>query len=98
MDKILEEIKEERKSQDKTWGDQSWKSDSVWGNILSEENGEVAKNVLEHKSLMSLKTELIQVASVAVAWIEALDKRMKAAEIATQQKSERLKQQIENEG
>jgi NTP pyrophosphatase (non-canonical NTP hydrolase) len=46
--------------------------------VLSEEFGEVAREVSEHltgKRLASvrLRTELIQIAAVCVAWVEALD-------------------------
>lgn len=48
--------------------------------VLTEEVGEVARAVLEHMELVNdlgdtdLRKELVQVAAVAVAWIEALDK------------------------
>lgn len=41
--------------------------------VLSEECGEVARAVLDlHPNDDQLRTELIQVAAVAVAWLEAL--------------------------
>jgi NTP pyrophosphatase (non-canonical NTP hydrolase) len=46
--------------------------------VLSEEVGEVARALLEasdlsnHKNYVELRKELIQVAAVAVAWIESL--------------------------
>ena len=48
--------------------------------VLVEEVGEAARAVLEKRRLANdthgkeLRTELVQVAAVAVAWIEALDK------------------------
>lgn len=42
--------------------------------ILTEEVGEVAKAICE-KDADQLQTELIQVAAVAVAWLEALERK-----------------------
>lgn len=39
--------------------------------VLTEECGEVARAVLEHDD-SNLRTELIQVAAVAVAWLESM--------------------------
>lgn len=47
--------------------------------VLTEELGEVARAILEGRGL---RDELVQVAAVAVAWIEALDKSTPAAETA----------------
>ncbi len=90
MENVLNDIREERARQDAKWGDQSGHSDYVWNAILGEEAGEVAKAVLEHEIayamledirdelvLGDIRDELVQVAAVAVAWIEALDKRRK---------------------
>ncbi len=46
-------------------------TDIVKAAVLSEECGEVARAVLDFK-LDDLRTELVQVAAVAVAWLEAL--------------------------
>jgi len=82
--KILQEISDERLRQDNKWGVQQH-PDLYWLAILTEEVGEVAKELcdlaytLEHQSLdifiydairEKIKKELIQVAAVAVAWIE----------------------------
>lgn len=64
---IFTEVILEREAQDRRWGEQNHR-DSVWLAILTEEVGEAAKAVLEEKNLME---ELIQVASVAVAWEES---------------------------
>lgn len=40
--------------------------------VLTEELGEVAKALLQEHHIDELETELIQVAAVAFAWIEAL--------------------------
>jgi NTP pyrophosphatase (non-canonical NTP hydrolase) len=44
----------------------------IWALILGEEVGEVNKAVLE--SGIGVREELIQVAAVAVAWAEAIDR------------------------
>lgn len=41
--------------------------------VLGEEFGEVAREVVEHGDDRELRKELVQVAAVAVAWIEAID-------------------------
>lgn len=38
--------------------------------VLSEECGEVARAVLDHAPAADLRDELVQVAAVAVAWLE----------------------------
>jgi hypothetical protein len=43
----------------------------TWEHILTEEWGEV----LEESDVVKLRAELIQVAAVAVAWVEAIDRR-----------------------
>jgi len=79
MAKIFSNILSERKRQQVKWGDQSGNLNVVWSTILTEEVGEAAKAVLqldfEHGDTREeLRNELIQVAAVAVAWVEALDK------------------------
>jgi hypothetical protein len=49
---------------------------ATWMHILREESFEAFAEV---KDLKRLRKELIQVAAVAVVWIEALDKRIEAA-------------------
>ncbi len=73
MDRIFKLIVAERKAQDARWGPQTGNADTVWMTILTEEVGEVAKAVLERE--WELQDELIQVAAVAVAWLEALENR-----------------------
>lgn len=84
--KILAEIEAERKAQDAKWGEQNH-SPIEWSAILTEECGEVAKEALEFhfqrekntaewsaQKLQSYRKELIQVAAVAVAMIESLER------------------------
>jgi len=59
--------------------------DPSWMSVLVEEVGEVAKAICDHRHLgaiadpeslaAELRTELIQVAAMAVAWIDAIDLR-----------------------
>jgi NTP pyrophosphatase (non-canonical NTP hydrolase) len=41
--------------------------------VLTEEVGEVAKELIEGENKVNLRTELIQVAAVAIRWIEYLE-------------------------
>ncbi|MDP2735630.1 MAG: hypothetical protein Q8P12_05490 [bacterium] len=68
---ILEEVFVERCRQEEKWGYQDHYP-GVWSLILSEEVGESAKAALEHNA-EDYRKELIQVAAVAVAAIEAQD-------------------------
>lgn len=68
---IWQDICQERKRQDEIWGADRNQSGYVWNAILTEEVGEVAKEVLE-EDVERLYTELVQVAASAVAWMEAI--------------------------
>lgn len=66
-------IRDERDRQDKKWGTQRKQPDTIWLAILVEEVGEAAEAILEGPGDMrDLETELVQVAAVATAWIEAI--------------------------
>lgn len=68
-------IDEERKWQDQKWGREpdGWTSHPlVKLAVLTEEVGEAAKACLEGKRL-DAHAELVQVAAVAVAWLESFD-------------------------
>jgi len=73
------EILRERCAQDAKWGEQNHPP-LQWLAILTEEVGELAKEVNEHhwreqpNTLTKLRAELVQVAAVAVAWLECLDR------------------------
>jgi NTP pyrophosphatase (non-canonical NTP hydrolase) len=79
MERALTAVSIERRAQIEQWGDQSGHPDTTWLAILTEEVGEAAQAVLHDKfggkAAGELRWELIQVAAVAVAWIEAIDKR-----------------------
>lgn len=70
---ILEEVAKERKRQDRLWGEQNH-TPREWIGILGEEFGEVCKEINEVGAETSYRIELIQVAAVAVAMIECLDR------------------------
>jgi len=77
---VLREVRHERRRQDAKWGDQSGNPDLVWSAVLTEETGEVAQAILKTqfeggKTIADVREELVQVAAVAVAHVEAIDKR-----------------------
>jgi len=74
---LLQDILKERIFQDKKWGVQSHK-DLKWLSILVEEVGEVSKSILEGGAD---KYELIQVAAVALAWLECLARKQESKTI-----------------
>ncbi len=62
-----------RKEQDKKWGEiPRYINGHKWINILGEEVGEVHEAIL-NEDIENLKDELIDVAAVAVAWVEEID-------------------------
>jgi len=80
--RVLEDVIKERKYQDKKWGEQNHYP-FKYNNILGEEFGEACKAANEaydwkngywSKSLKHYRKELIQVAAVAVAIVECLDR------------------------
>lgn len=78
---VLDLVAEERKRQDKKWGEQNHHP-MEWLAILGEEVGEANKAALEAHfdgyertgNLSDYREELIQVAAVAVAMVECLDR------------------------
>lgn len=74
---VLVEVAVERARQDDQWGEQNHDG-PVYLAILAEEVGEVAKAIVEHrygdKLPIHIREELVQVAAVAVAMIEAFDR------------------------
>lgn len=87
---IMQEILEERKKQDEKWGEQNH-SPEIWSLILTEEVGEAAQAMLEaHFNAQvsqrkrgdsrwdDARSELIQVAAVAVAMIASLDRNQRS--------------------
>lgn len=79
QDKIFEYIADERIRQYEKWGPQ-YHQDNTWVMILMEEVGEVAKSIVDRVNnadskahLADMKKEIVQVAAVAVAWLECLE-------------------------
>jgi len=80
MQGIIDAIKRERHLQDGIWGEQNHPND-MWAVILGEEYGEVCNAVLAQPlCTMSLKSELVQVAAVAIAWLECIEQRERASD------------------
>lgn len=75
---VLEEVRAERVAQDKKWGEQNHVN-LYWAGILMEEVGETAKAIIEGDADSRVREELVQVAAVAVSWIECLDRKKAAA-------------------
>ena len=78
METVLQEVRAERKRQDALWGIQNH-SMLTWLPILMEEAGEVAEAMNEwihtpDGSLEEVSKELVQVAAVAVAWVERINR------------------------
>ena len=78
---VMEEVTKERLAQEEKWGQQNH-SDFKWMAILGEEVGEACEAALNSSIetanasyRLQLRTELLQVAAVAVAHVEAIDRR-----------------------
>lgn len=74
----LDAVLEERERQDKKWGQQNH-DPFVYGAILMEEVGELMQAALkaryEQKELGHVREEAVQVAAVALAIVECLDRQ-----------------------
>ena len=71
----MDRVSEERYRQDVKWGIQNH-APLVWLAILGEEVGECNKAILENKEdFAALKDELIQVAAVAIAAVESIERQ-----------------------
>ncbi|MCB7129936.1 MAG: hypothetical protein J3T61_10415 [Candidatus Brocadiales bacterium] len=79
LTQVLNKIVDERARQDAKWGVQNH-TDAYWMTILVEELGEAAAEITTTPGFSErrLKHKLVQVAAVAVAWIEAFDRRTTA--------------------
>jgi NTP pyrophosphatase (non-canonical NTP hydrolase) len=71
-DDVMVLINAERARQDAKWGAGRHLRAELWTTILAEEFGEVAKAVLEG-DVVGVREELVQVAAVAICWLEAED-------------------------
>jgi NTP pyrophosphatase (non-canonical NTP hydrolase) len=76
--RVMREIRAERQRQDEKWGEQNH-DDTWWLAILMEEVGELAQAMLHSRfggpHAGTERTELTQVAAVAVQWLEAMGRR-----------------------
>ena len=70
---VLKDVLSERYKQDAKWGQQDHDEDR-WMVILMEEVGEVARAIFDENPA-NYREELVQVAAVAVAAIEAFDRK-----------------------
>ena len=88
MESVIELVRKERARQDELWGESNHKP-IEWVAILTEEVGEVSKEALElhfqngyadlknkyaKRKILNYKEELVQVASVAIAMVECLER------------------------
>lgn len=75
---VMRAIEAERASQDEKWGEQNH-TDEWWLAILTEEVGETAQALLADRfggaTKMTTREELVQVAAVALAWLECMERR-----------------------
>lgn len=73
----LREVVAERERQNQKWGEQ-WHLPIEWFSILGEEYGEVAQEVNRNfwgkKSLIDYRKEMVQVAAVALAALENMER------------------------
>ncbi len=72
--KIFNDIIRERDRQDEKWGADRDLSNFVWLTILMEEVGEISEAILKEISWKDARKELIQIAAVTIAWLEALER------------------------
>ena len=72
---VLTAVRKERKAQDAKWGEQNHDL-TTWLTILTEEVGEFAEAILENRAGKEVRAEVIQIAAVAVAIAEFLDRHM----------------------
>jgi NTP pyrophosphatase (non-canonical NTP hydrolase) len=84
MKSVIESVQNEMCMQEAKWGkntDRVYQLDALWLVVLAEEVGEAAQEVCkgwdERPDEEALRTELIQVAAVALSWCEAIDAREK---------------------
>lgn len=68
---VLDKVIAERDRQDAKWGNEHLVADPHrWLPILTEEVGEVARDIMEGNNV---KKELTQVAAVAIGWLEDIE-------------------------
>jgi hypothetical protein len=78
----IKSVVDEMNKQDEKWGADRNLHSLYWNAILMEEVGEASKEVIESTDIFEptseeierLRGELVQVAAVAIQWIECLDR------------------------
>lgn len=72
---VLRDVADERMNQDEKWGAIEVRNTpfDTWYRVLGEEFGEVAIALNDKEPIENLRAELVQVAAVAVAWVEYID-------------------------
>jgi len=77
---VFDQVADERSAQDNRWGEQNH-DNGTWSLVLGEEYGEACQAALQHSPTdpTDLRAELIQVAAVAVAWVECIDRKARHA-------------------
>jgi NTP pyrophosphatase (non-canonical NTP hydrolase) len=72
----LQKVVEERARQDQKWGVQNH-GNLFWLAVLMEEVGELAQAIIQQSKTdpADAEKELVQVAAVAVAWLECFERR-----------------------
>jgi NTP pyrophosphatase (non-canonical NTP hydrolase) len=77
---IFADIGVERERQEQKFGATESNPDAVWLAVLIEEVGEVGRALLDARRSLGpyshLRKELVQVAAVAVAWLESIDSQV----------------------
>jgi NTP pyrophosphatase (non-canonical NTP hydrolase) len=89
QEKIIQRVVDERKRQNQKWGFPQKLSLIEWQSILSEEVGEVAKEINDISfsrvdRVEELKEELIQVAAVAISMVEHIERKERLANFITE--------------
>jgi NTP pyrophosphatase (non-canonical NTP hydrolase) len=78
IETILNHILDELNRQNEKWGEQNH-DNYTWLAILTEEVGELSQAILHDeyggRAAGNVKTELEQVAAVAVQWLESIERR-----------------------
>lgn len=80
--KVLNDLVEERNKQHAKFDEQNH-TNEWWMLIVDEEAGEIAQAILHErfggKAAGTVRTELVQLVAVGIAWLEAIDRRDAAA-------------------
>lgn len=80
-DRVLRDVRDERDRQDDKWGRKftATRRMDKWLPILMEEVGEASEELINADDPLALRAELVQVAAVAVFWIESLDEQRQSS-------------------